>query len=125
MRIPSILFAAVAFGVPAMLLAAPGGGGGGGSVPSMNAPDFDAAAEYRKGVEALQAQRFPEARKSFVKVLDVNSRDANTNYLAGLAYAGEGNLKSAKKYFEKAVKYDPAMVAAHQDLGVTYAKLGE
>ena len=49
--------------------ASPGGsGGGGGSMgsggqsPSMSAPDFDAAEEYRKGVEALKASQFADAK---------------------------------------------------------------
>lgn len=99
--------------------------GGGGSAPSMNAPEFDAAAEYRKGIAALQAKRYAEAKKSFTRVLGVAPRDANTNYLAGLACSGLNDLKRARKHFEKAVKYDGAMVAAHQELGITYARLGD
>ena len=123
--VPAILISAAALVLPTAGLSNPGGGGGGGGVPSATAPSFDAAAEYRSGVEALQAQRFADARKSFVKVLGVADRDANVNYLAGLAYAGEGNLKNARKHFEKAVRYDEKMVAAHQQLGVTCAKLGD
>lgn len=94
-------------------------------MPSSNAPSFDAAAEYRSGIEALQAKRFGDARKSFVRVLSVSPKDANTNYLAGLAFAGLDDLKNARKHFERAVKTDAKMVAAHQELGVTYAKLGD
>ena len=65
--------------------------------PSATAPAFDAAAEYRSGIEALQAQRFADARKSFVKVLGVASRDPNRKYMAGRAYLGGGNHKSARK----------------------------
>ena len=32
-------------------------GGSGDSAPSVSAPDYDPAAEYRTGLEALQAQR--------------------------------------------------------------------
>ena len=40
-------------------LAAGGGGGGGMSqAPSASAPQYDAAAEYRRGVEALEAKNF-------------------------------------------------------------------
>ncbi len=100
-------------------------GGGGGSAPSISAPQFDAAAEYRKGIDALKANRFAEAKKSFGRVLGVAPKDANANYLAGLAHAGLNDLKGARKYFERAVRYDKKMVLAHQELGVTYAKLGE
>ena len=104
-----------------------GGGmssGGMPSAPSASVPQVDAAAEHRKGLEALQAQRFAEAKKAFARVLGVAPRDANTNYLAGLAHAGLGDLKGARKHYERAVKFDSSMVAARQELGVTYAKLG-
>ncbi len=121
----SMLFGAAAFVLATGGGANPGGGGGGGSAPSMSAPQFDAAAEYRKGIEALKASRFAEARKSLLRVLDVAPKDANANYLAGLAFAGLNDLKGARRYFEKAVKYDRDMVLARQELGVTYAKLGD
>lgn len=107
------------------------GGGSGGSAgsgeqsPSMSAPEFDAAAEYRKGVDALKASQFADAKKSFVKVLGVAPRDAATNYLAGLSLVGLDDLKGAVKYFDKAVKADPKLVAPRQDLAVTFLKLGE
>jgi tetratricopeptide (TPR) repeat protein len=112
--------------VPAGALLAAGSGGGGSSPsPSMSAPQFDPAAEYRNGIEALQAQRFADAKRSFARVLEVAPRDANTNYLAGLANAGLGDLKNARKYYEKAVKADKEMVLAHRELAITYAKLGD
>lgn len=100
-------------------------GGGASAPPSVDVPAFDAAAEYRKGVEALEAKRFAEAKRAFARVLGVMPRDANVNYLAGLASAGANDLKNARKYFEKAVKYDGKMVQAHRELGVAYAKLGD
>jgi tetratricopeptide (TPR) repeat protein len=106
-------------------LAAGSGGGGGSSSPSMSAPQFDAAAEYRNGIASLQASHFAEAKRSFARVLEVAPRDANTNYLAGLADAGLDDLKNAKKHYEKAVKADKDMVLAHRELAITYAKLGE
>jgi tetratricopeptide (TPR) repeat protein len=108
------------------LLANPGGGGGGGGgAPSMSAPSYDPAAEYRKGMEALQAERWRDAKKAFDKVLAVAPRDANTNFLAGLANAGLGDLKSAKKHYERAVKADKDLVQAQRELGITYARLGD
>jgi tetratricopeptide (TPR) repeat protein len=110
------------------LLANPGGGMGGGSgnsSPSMSAPDYDPAAEYRKGIEALQAERYDEAKKAFERVLGVAPRDANTNFLAGLAAAGLNDLKGSRKYYERAVKADKDLIGAVRELGVTYVKLGE
>lgn len=109
----------------ALLAAAGGGGSSSSSAPSMSAPQFDAAAEYRKGMEALQANRFAEAKRAFDNVLSVAPRDPNTNYLAGLANAGLNDLKGARKHYEKAVKADKDMVLAHRELAITYAKLGE
>jgi tetratricopeptide (TPR) repeat protein len=91
----------------------------------MSAPDYDPAAEYRKGIEALQAQRYQEARKAFERVLAIAPRDANTNYLAGLAAAGLNDFKGSRKYYERAVKADKDLVGAVRELGVTYVKLGE
>jgi tetratricopeptide (TPR) repeat protein len=121
----SMLFATALFLPTGVLLAAGTGGGGGGSAPSMSAPQFDPAAEYRIGIEALQAQRFEDAKRAFAHVLEVAPRDANTNYLAGLANAGLGDLKNARKYYEKAVKADKDLVLAHRELAITYAKLGD
>lgn len=96
-----------------------------GSTPSMNAPDFDAAAEYRKGMDALKASEFAAAKSSFARVLGVAPNDANTNFLAGMADAGLNDFKSAAKHYEKAVRQDGKLIVAQQELGVTYVKLGD
>lgn len=95
------------------------------STPSVNAPQFDAADEYRTGVEALKASRFSEAKKAFARVLDVTPRDANTNFLAGLADAGLNDLKGAQKHYERAVRANDKLIPAQQELAITYAKLGD
>ena len=105
------------------LIANPGGSGG--SSPSASAPGYDPAAEYRKGMEALQAQRFQEAKKAFERVLSVAPGDASTNFLAGLASAGLNDFKASRKYYERAVKADKDLVPARRELGVTYLKLGD
>ena len=100
-------------------------GGSMSSAPSMSAPEFDAAAEYRSGIDALKASRFADAKKSFARVLNVAGTDANANFLAGLADAGLGDLKAAAKHYERATRADGKMIEAHQELAVTYAKLGQ
>jgi len=104
-----------------------GGGGGmsGGGAPSTTQPQYDAAAEYRKGVEALKAEKFADAKRAFDHVLTVAPRDANANYLAGLARTGLGDFKGAAKPLEKAVKIDPSLIGAEQQLGIAYAKTGD
>lgn len=102
-----------------------GAGSGGGSMPSASAPQYDPAEEYRNGVAALQASKYAEAKRAFDHVLSAAPKDANTHYLAGLARAGMGDNKGALKFFQKAVKYNDGLIPAHQQLGVTLAKLGD
>lgn len=117
------LLTATLLGGATALVANPGGSGG--SAPSMSAPDYDPAAEYRTGIEALQAQRYQDAKRAFDRVLKVAPGDANTNYLAGLAAAGLNDLKASRKYYERAVKADKDMIQVRRELGLTYARLGE
>ncbi|HEV2745863.1 MAG TPA: tetratricopeptide repeat protein [Allosphingosinicella sp.] len=118
-----LLLIGLALALPWAAAANPGGGGS--SPPSTSAPSFDAAAEYRSGIEALKAERFAAAKKSFSRVLKVAPRDANLAFLLGLAHAGLKDYKGAAKQFERALKYDGKMIAAHQELGVAYARLGD
>ena len=111
--------------IPAGAMAAGTGGGGGGAVPSSSAPSYDPAAEYRKGVEALQANDFSAASRAFGRVVDAAPKNAYAFYMLGLAKAGQQDLKAARKAYEKAVKLDSAMVPARRELGVTLAKLGD
>lgn len=116
--------------LPLALLAAPvlasgGGGGGGGEMPSVSAPSYDPAAEYRKGIELFQANNFKDALKAFKNVLAVAPKDANTNYLAGLSSIGLSDWKHAEGFLAKAVKADPSLIGAHRQLGVVRAKLGD
>lgn len=93
--------------------------------PSMNSPSFDPSEEYRKGIEALKASNFSEAKSSFARILGVAPNDANTNFLAGMADAGLNDFKGAAKHYEKAVHEDGKLVVAQQELAVTYLKLGD
>jgi tetratricopeptide (TPR) repeat protein len=108
-----------------LLAAGGGGGGGGGEVPGSSASQYDPVAEYQKGIAALKAKEFKAAKTAFDHVLASAPRDANTNYLAGLSRSGLGDWKGAKRFLEKATKYDPNMTAAWRELGVAYAKLGD
>ena len=122
----AFLIGTAALCLPQAVLAAGGGGGGGGaSMPSESAPQYDPAVEYRNGVEALQANRYADASRSFTRVLSVMPKAANVHYLLGSAKAGSGDWKAAAKAFAKAVRYDDKMVVAHRDLGVAQAKSGD
>lgn len=122
----SRLLLASLLGAAPALAAAPAGGGAGGSSPSMSSSRYDAAAEYRKALQAMQEKRFPDARKAIEHVLAVAPEDANSNFIAGLASAGMGDDKAAKRFYERAVRGDGKdNVAAHRELGLTYLKLGD
>ncbi|MEO5492514.1 MAG: tetratricopeptide repeat protein [Sphingomonas sp.] len=121
-----LMAAALTIAVPALGDSGGGGGGGGGmNVPSNSAPAYDPAAEYRKGIQALQANNFKDALKAFKNVLAVAPKDANTNYLAGLSAIGLNDWKKAKPYLEKAAKADPKLIGARRQLGVVKAKMGD
>jgi tetratricopeptide (TPR) repeat protein len=121
-----LLLAAAACCAPAPALASsPSGGGGGASTPGMTGSQYDAASEYKKAIQAIQDQKFAEARKAIEHVLTVAPEDANSNFIAGLAAAGMGDAKGAKRYYEHAVRSDKELVQAHRELGLTYVKLGD
>ncbi len=123
--ISSAAIAALAVASPVSASGGGGGGGGGGGFPSDSAPQYDPVAEYTKGIAALQAQNFKAAKIAFDHVLTSAPRDANTNYLAGMAREGLDDWKGARKFFEKATKIDPNMTNAWRELGVSYAKTGD
>ncbi|HMB55635.1 MAG TPA: tetratricopeptide repeat protein [Arenimonas sp.] len=128
----SAKLAAVVLGSAALLsssaLRASGTGSGtsmGGQNPGVSAPSFDVNVEFKKGVDALQAQKYKDADRAFGHVLQVIPRDANSNFLQGMARAGLGKPKDALRYYEKAIKFDDNLILAHQERGITLAKLGE
>ncbi len=128
----TLMFTAIlgAAGVAGVALAAGGGmsggssmGGGSGAMPSQSVPDFDPAEEYRKGAEAFKAGDFKKAEYHFDRVSQTAPRNADVWYVLGLARAGKGDLKGARGAYEKSVHLNPDNIPAHQELGVTLAKL--
>ncbi len=116
----------------ALLLAAPpvladggGGGGGGAAMPSDSAPRYDPAVEYQNGLRAYEAKDFKAAVTAFKRVVGASPKFAPAHYLIGASYLGQQDHKKAKKPLEAAVKYDPELIEAQRDLGVTYAALGD
>lgn len=100
-----------------------GGGGGGGDMPSMSAPTYDPAAEYVKGVAALNAGKFKDAERALARVVDVLPQNAEAWRLLGLANAGQNDLKGARRAYEKAVKLEPDDIEARRGLGVAQGGL--
>ena len=121
---PLPLFVILSLALAAPLHAAGGGGGGGMDMPSAG-PAYDPAADYQKGVAALQAKDYAVADRAFGRVLNVQGRDAPTLYMSGSAKLGTGDLKGARKAFEKSLKYGPDNLLAQRDYAVTLVRLGE
>jgi tetratricopeptide (TPR) repeat protein len=111
--------------VAAPALAANGGGGGGGGGPSISGAGTDPAKRYAEGVEYMKAADYKKAEKAFDAVLDVASRDPNTNYMMALAQIGQNDLKNARKFLRTAVKYNEEFTLARGWLGAVEAKLGD
>ena len=120
-----MLAGALIFFAPEVLASGMGGTPQGNTMPSQSASNFDASQEFKKGVEALKAERYEDAEHSFDRVLEASPRDANTNFMMGLAKSGLGKSDDARHYYEKAVKYNDNLILAHLELGLTLAKLGE
>ncbi|MEO1046041.1 MAG: tetratricopeptide repeat protein [Pseudomonadota bacterium] len=122
--ISTAIKSALALGlIMAMPLSAPLHAAGSSSGPSRSAPQYDAAAEYQKGLAALEAEDYREAEKALKRVIRVSPEDANAQYMLGVTYMRSGDFKKALKRLEKAIRYAPGMIIAHRDLGITYVRL--
>ena len=100
-----------------------GGGGGGGDFPSASAPAYDPAAEYVKGVAALNAQDYKGAARAFGHVTEAAPANPEAWRLLGAAKSGTSDWKGAKRAFEKAIKIEPDSALAHRGLGVALGGL--
>jgi tetratricopeptide (TPR) repeat protein len=116
--------AALALAVSSLALAIPGGADGIGGAPSETAPDFDGAAEYRAGVDLLEAGSYAEAEAAFDKVVFATPDSADARFMLGLARLGQEKLFPARVAFESALHYDEGHIGAHRELGVTLARMG-
>jgi tetratricopeptide (TPR) repeat protein len=89
------------------------------------APKYDAAGEYRVGIEAMGQKRYSAAERAFKRVLSITPRDSQTHYMLGMTRNALNNFAGARKAFEKAVKYDGSMILAWQELAIADARLGD
>jgi Tfp pilus assembly protein PilF len=117
------LAALIALGGAGAAWGSGGGGGGGGEMPSASGPAYDPAAEYAKGVAALNAQQYKDAERALTHVVDAAPKSAEAWRLLGAANVGQNDMKGARRAYEKAVKYDADNVAGHQGLGVALGGL--
>lgn len=119
----TLVLASTLLFTPANFASAAGGGGGGGGSPSVSAPSYDPAEEYRSGLEAFNTSDFEKAAKHFTRVVRAAPKTAEAHYLLGASHMRRGNAVKARKPLETAVKYAPTMIAAQRDLALAYAQL--
>ena len=100
-----------------------GGGGGGGEMPSASAPTYDPAAEYAKGVAAMNQQNYKAASSAFSHVLEVVPNNPEAWLLFATARSGLSDWKGARRGFDKAVRFAPDSINAHRGLGVALGNL--
>ncbi len=131
MKIKSLTFLLASFivsliSIPASIAAGGGGGGGGGfNTPSRTAPSFDPVVTYQEAVKNLKAGNNKKAAKGFKKVLSVSRRDANIQYLYGVALYNQGKYKKAIKPLKKAIKAKPEHQIARGYLSSAYRQAGK
>ncbi len=106
-------------------LAAGSGGGGSSDMPSSSGPSYDPVAEYQKGVAALQASRWKDAERAFSRVTQAAPKAPEGWFMLGFAKAADGDLKGARRAYEKAAKLKPDDIDTRRELAVTLTRLGE
>lgn len=104
---------------------AAGGGGGGMDMPSTSAPAYDPAAEYQKGVAALQGKDYKAAERAFRRVTEAAPKNGDGWRMLGVSRTGQNDSKGARRAFERAVKIDGNDIVARQGLGVSLVQLKE
>jgi tetratricopeptide (TPR) repeat protein len=114
-----LMFAVGACGFAAAALAS----GGGGSAPSFTPPperQIDVKAEYRAGLEAIDAKNFKAAIGHLKTVASAAPKSADVQNYLGYSYRKNGDAKAALKYYLKALKIMPTHAGANEYLGELY-----
>jgi tetratricopeptide (TPR) repeat protein len=100
--------------------------GGGGSAPSFTPPperQIDVKAEYRAGLEAIDAKDFKAAIKHLKLVSSAAPKSADVQNYLGYSYRKSGDSKAALKYYMKALKIMPTHAGANEYLGELYLEM--
>jgi Flp pilus assembly protein TadD len=98
---------------------------GGGGMPSMSRPSFDPAAEYKKGLDALDASDFKTASRSFDKVLSVAPKNVQTLVASGFAKSGMKDNDGARDAYQKVLRVEPNHIMARRGLALALVGLGD
>lgn len=106
-------------------LANTGGMMGGGGMPSATRPSFNPATEYQKGLDALNANNFKDAARSFDRVLTVAPKNVQTLVVDGFAKAGMSDFSGARDAYKKALSIDDKNIMAHRGYALALVSLGD
>ena len=94
-----------------------------GAYGAGGAPRYNASNEYMRGMADFQAGHFKDAATHFQHSVDVEPRAAATWLMLGMSKVGEGDTAGAEKAYEKSVKLDGSLIAAHRGLALALIKL--
>jgi Tfp pilus assembly protein PilF len=89
-----------------------------------SAATSDAESLVAQGVLALEQNDLAEAKRIFLKAVELNSNDATAHTYLGIVNDREGDLKTAERHFAAAVRNDPRSASAHNNHGASLLKLG-
>jgi len=102
-----------------------GGMSGGGGMPSATGPSFNPAAEYKRGLDALDANDFKTAAKSFDKVVAAAPKNVQSLVADGFAHAGMQDYSVARDVYKKALGIDANHIMARRGLALALVNLGD
>jgi Tfp pilus assembly protein PilF len=85
---------------------------------------FDSQSLIAEGVSALERNDLAEAKRIFLKAIEMNPKDVAAHTYLGVIDDRVGDLKSAEIHFAAAVQADPRSPSAHNNHGVSLLKLG-
>ncbi len=80
---------------------------------------------HKAGVAALEAGDFAEADANFTQLVEKQPRNADANFLAGLARFGLQDWEGARAYLEVASNRDKRRPEPKTRLGITLIQLGD
>jgi Flp pilus assembly protein TadD len=81
-------------------------------------------AEYERGAELLEAQRFREAADRFQAAVEAIPESAEAHNNLGVALASLGDVAAAAEHFKTAVSLDPQFIEARNNLAAALASGG-
>lgn len=121
----ALILVIACLGLPVQVAVAAGGSGGGAGAPGGSGgggPDLNKL--FREGTQLLAAGECKKAERKFRKVLASVKKNAEANYLRGVALQCQDKHKSAARALKKATRYDKKLYAAFEKLGLSYLALG-